>query len=43
MESRDPLFGAVLQIPLDGAQAIAVWVTLDHSLVPIQAVGGRLE
>jgi hypothetical protein len=43
MESRDPLFGAVLQISLDGAQAIAVWVTLDHSLVPIQAVGGRLE
>ena len=43
MESSDPLFRAVLQLSMDGAQAIAVWVTLDHSLVPIQAVGGRLE
>ena len=43
MESSDPLFRAVLQLSMDGAQAIAVWVTLDHSLAPIQAVGGRLE
>jgi hypothetical protein len=43
MESRDSLFRAVLEVSVDGAQAIAVWVTLDHSLVPAQVVGGRLE
>ncbi|HET9374381.1 MAG TPA: DUF1223 domain-containing protein [Chthoniobacterales bacterium] len=43
MESRDALFRAVLQVSMDGARAMAVWVTLDHSLVPVQAVGGRLE
>jgi hypothetical protein len=43
MEARDSAFGAILQVPLSGAQAIAIWITLDHSLVPIQAVGGPLE
>jgi hypothetical protein len=43
MQSRDSVFRAVLPVSLDGAQAIAVWVTLDHSLAPVQAVGGRLE
>jgi hypothetical protein len=43
MEARDSAFRALLRVPLSGAQAIAVWVTLDHSLVPIQAVGGLLE
>jgi hypothetical protein len=43
MESRDSVFRAALPVSLNGAQAIAVWVTLDHSLVPIQAVGGKLE
>ena len=43
MESRDSAFRAVLQLSLNGAQAIAVWVTQERSLVPIQAVGGRLE
>jgi hypothetical protein len=43
MEARDSVFGALLQVPLRNAQAIAIWVTLDHSLVPIQAVGGLLE
>jgi hypothetical protein len=43
MESRGSFFRAVSQVSLGGAQAIAVWVTLDHSLVPIQAVGGPLE
>jgi hypothetical protein len=43
MESRDSTARAVLQLSLNGAQAIAVWVTPERSLVPIQAVGGRLE
>ena len=43
MEARDSAFGALLQVPLSSAQAIAIWITLDHSLVPIQAVGGLLE
>src|SRR5260370_8951353 len=43
MESRDSAFRAVLQLSLNGAQAIAVWVTQHRSLVPIQPVGGRLE
>jgi hypothetical protein len=43
MESRDSLFRAVLSVSMDGARAMAVWVTLDHSLTPVQAVGGRLE
>jgi hypothetical protein len=43
MESRDSLFRAILQVSPNGAQAIAVWVTPEHSLVPVQAVGGRLE
>jgi hypothetical protein len=28
---------------MSGARAIALWITLDHSLVPIQATGGFLE
>jgi hypothetical protein len=43
MEAGDSGFRAVLPMSLSGAQAIAVWVTLDHSLLPIQAVEGRLE
>ncbi len=43
MESRDSTARAVLQLSLNGAQAIAVWVTQERSLVPIQALGGRLE
>ena len=43
MESRDSAFGVDLQVSMAGARAIAVWVTVDHSLVPIQAVGGLLE
>ena len=43
MESRDSAFRAVLQVPLSGARAIAVWIALDHSLTPIQAVGGLLQ
>jgi hypothetical protein len=43
MGSRDSAFGADLQVSTGGARAIAIWVTVDHSLVPIQAVGGLLE
>ncbi len=43
MESRDSAFAAVLQVRLSSAQAIAIWITLDHSPVPLQAVGGPLK
>jgi hypothetical protein len=42
MEPHDSAFGAVLQVSMSGARAMAVWITGDHSLVPIQAVGGVL-
>jgi hypothetical protein len=34
---------ATLRFSTNGARAIAVWVTQEHSLAPIQAVGGPLE
>jgi hypothetical protein len=43
---RDPRGSGVvatLQLSMSGARAIALWVTQEHSLVPIQAVGGPLE
>jgi hypothetical protein len=40
MESRDSAYGAVLQVRLSSAQAIAIWITLDHSPVPIQWSAG---
>jgi hypothetical protein len=43
MQSRDSKFEASLGVSMTGARAIAVWVTQDHSIVPIQAVGGALE
>ena len=43
LESQGSAFGTTLQVSMNGARAIAVWITLSHSLVPIQAVGGPLE
>ena len=43
LEHRDSAFGTTLQVPMSGARAVAVWVTLDRSLAPIQAIGGSLE
>jgi hypothetical protein len=36
-------FGAEVSCPTDRADALAVWVTLSGSLVPIQATGGLLR
>jgi hypothetical protein len=36
-------FGAAVSCPTDRADALAVWVTLSGSLVPIQATGGLLR
>ena len=36
-------FGAEVSCPTDRADALAVWVTLSGSLVPIQAAGGILR
>src|SRR5260370_41738146 len=38
-QSKDS-FGAEVSCPTDRADALAVWVTLSGSLVPIQATGG---
>jgi hypothetical protein len=43
LEPRDSAYGTTLQVSMSGARAIALWITLDHSLVPIQATGGFLE
>lgn len=43
LEPHDSALESVLQVSMSGARAIAVWVTLDHSLVPIQATGGPLK
>jgi hypothetical protein len=43
---RDPQGSGLvstLRFSANGARAIAVWVTQEHSLAPIQAVGGPLE
>src|SRR5258708_36324074 len=41
-QSKDS-FGAEVSCPTDRADALAVWVTLSGSLVPIQATGGFLR
>jgi hypothetical protein len=43
LEPRGSAFGTRLQVPMNGARAVAVWITLAHSFLPIQAVGGPLE
>jgi hypothetical protein len=43
LESQGSAFRTTVQASMNGARAIAVWIALSRSLVPIQAVGGPLE
>ncbi|HZC36517.1 MAG TPA: DUF1223 domain-containing protein [Chthoniobacterales bacterium] len=42
-QSRDSAFAVSLVVSTARARAIAIWVTQEHSLVPIQALGGLVE
>ena len=42
-QPRDSAFAVSLVVSTARARAIAIWVTQEHSLVPIQALGGLVE